>query len=74
MFGTVKNGSCCKTGGGGGELCVRNSKPCSNPRQYLFWDAVHPTDAWNTVIAKRAYHSKDPLEAYPFNIYKLAKH
>ncbi|XVF69960.1 hypothetical protein PTKIN_Ptkin11bG0122800 [Pterospermum kingtungense] len=70
----VTNGTCCKAGGGGGELCVRNSKPCSSPRRYVFWDAVHTTDAWNEVVAKRAYHTKSPLEAYPFNIYKLAKH
>ncbi|XVF34157.1 hypothetical protein REPUB_Repub18cG0034300 [Reevesia pubescens] len=51
----VTNGSCCKTGGGGGELCIRNSKPCSNPKKYVFWDGVHPTEALNEVVAKSAY-------------------
>ncbi|XWS70962.1 hypothetical protein CRYUN_Cryun03dG0095900 [Craigia yunnanensis] len=69
----VRNGSSCQTGGGGGELCVRNSKPCSNRSQYLFWDGVHPTDAYNEVVAKSAYQTESPLEAYPFNIQKLAK-
>ncbi|XWS52240.1 hypothetical protein CRYUN_Cryun11dG0050800 [Craigia yunnanensis] len=70
----VTNGTCCKAGGGGGELCIRNSKPCSNPRRYVFWDGVHTTDAWNKVVAKSAYYTESPLEAYPFNIHKLAKH
>lgn len=69
----VTNSSCCTAGGGGGELCMRNSKPCSSPRRYLFWDGVHPTDAWNQVVAKSAYSTDSPHEAHPFNIKKLAE-
>ncbi|XVE98810.1 hypothetical protein REPUB_Repub03eG0140700 [Reevesia pubescens] len=69
----VTNASCCKTGGGGGELCLRNSKPCSNRCRYLFWDGVHQTDAYNEVLARIAYRTISPLQANPFNIQKLAK-
>ncbi|GMI79514.1 hypothetical protein like AT1G29670 [Hibiscus trionum] len=68
----VMNSSCCTTGGGGGELCVRNSKPCSSPWRYVFWDAVHPTEALNKILAESAYRSKSPLEASPLNIQQLA--
>ncbi|KAE8660284.1 GDSL-like Lipase/Acylhydrolase superfamily protein, putative isoform 2 [Hibiscus syriacus] len=70
--GLVTNSSCCQTGGGDGELCHPNSKPCRNPRQYLFWDGAHPTEVWNEMIAKSAYDSEKPEEANPFNIRKLA--
>ncbi|KAB1670289.1 hypothetical protein ES319_D08G025500v1 [Gossypium barbadense] len=69
----VTNGSCCKIGGGGGELCLKNSKPCSNRRRFIFWDGYHPTEAWNEKVAERAYSSESSLEANPFNIHKLAK-
>ncbi|KAL4379853.1 hypothetical protein GQ457_02G038440 [Hibiscus cannabinus] len=65
-------GPCCTIGGGGGELCLRNSKPCSKPWQYAFWDAVHPTEALNKILAEGAYRSKSPLEASPLNIQQLA--
>ncbi|KAE8660283.1 GDSL-like Lipase/Acylhydrolase superfamily protein, putative isoform 2 [Hibiscus syriacus] len=71
--GFVTNGLCCKIGGGGGELCLRNSKPCNKPRRYVFWDGVHPAEAWNQIIAESAYSSKSPLEASPFNIQQLAE-
>ncbi|GMI74205.1 hypothetical protein like AT1G29660 [Hibiscus trionum] len=70
--GLVWDSSCCKTGGGGGELCLPDSKPCDNRRKYLFWDGVHPSDAWNEVVSKSAYGSEKPEEAQPFNIKKLA--
>ncbi|KAK8500761.1 hypothetical protein V6N13_056703 [Hibiscus sabdariffa] len=65
-------GPCCTIGGGGGELCLRNSKPCSKPWQYAFWDAVHPTEAFNKILAEGAYRSKSPLAASPLNIQQLA--
>ncbi|GMI95169.1 hypothetical protein like AT1G29670 [Hibiscus trionum] len=69
----VTDSSCCKTGAGDGELCVPCSSPCSRPRQYIFWDGLHTTDAWNEIVVKSAYDSKTPLEAFPFNIHKLAR-
>ncbi|XP_039035918.1 GDSL esterase/lipase At5g45670-like [Hibiscus syriacus] len=70
--GLVTNSSCCQTGAGDGELCLPSSKPCSNPRQYIFWNGVHPTEAWNEMVVKSAYDSEKPGEAHPFNIRKLA--
>lgn len=39
----------CYTGGetGGGPVCA-------NPNQYLFWDAIHPTETGHTLIAQAA--------------------
>lgn len=70
----VTNRACCTTGGGAGELCVRNQEPCSNRNQYVFWDGVHTSDAWNEGVAKSAYQTDDPLQADPFNIRQLAVH
>ncbi|XP_021276058.1 GDSL esterase/lipase At1g29660-like [Herrania umbratica] len=69
----VTNSTCCKVGGGGGELCVRNSDPCSDRSRYVFWDGVHPTDAWNELVAQSAYRTNSTNEAHPFNIQTLAK-
>ncbi|KAK8559666.1 hypothetical protein V6N13_016405 [Hibiscus sabdariffa] len=72
IAGLVTDSPCCKIGGGGGELCLPNSKPCDNRNKYIFWDGVHPTDAWNEMIGKSAYSTEKPQEAQPFNIQKLA--
>ncbi|KAK8506389.1 hypothetical protein V6N13_016407 [Hibiscus sabdariffa] len=71
--GLVTNGTCCEMGGGGGELCLPNSTPCSKRSRYVFWDGVHPAEAWNKIIAKSAYSSKSSVEASSFNIQQLAK-
>ncbi|GMI85874.1 hypothetical protein like AT1G29670 [Hibiscus trionum] len=68
----VTNSSCCITGGGGGELCLRNSQPCSMRSQYLFFDGVHTSEAWNEIIARSAYASNSQLQASPVNIQQLA--
>ncbi|XP_039060482.1 GDSL esterase/lipase At1g29670-like [Hibiscus syriacus] len=68
----VSNSSCCITGGGGGELCLRNSNPCNRPRRFVFWDGVHTTDAWNELVARSAYSTNSTLEASPLNIQQLA--
>ncbi|GMI74206.1 hypothetical protein like AT1G29660 [Hibiscus trionum] len=70
--GLVADSPCCQTGGGGGGLCRPDSKPCDNRNQYIFWDSVHPTEAWNELVANSAYSSEKPEEAQPFNIQKLA--
>ncbi|KAL4310572.1 hypothetical protein GQ457_01G049290 [Hibiscus cannabinus] len=69
----VTNATCCEMGGGGGELCIPNSTPCSERSRYVFWDGVHPAEAWNKIIAESAYSSKSSVEASPFNIQQLAK-
>ncbi|KAK8487561.1 hypothetical protein V6N13_016404 [Hibiscus sabdariffa] len=65
--------SCCETGGGGGELCIRDSAPCSSPEKYIFWDGVHLTETHYKIIAESAYDCTSPSCAAPFNIQKLAK-
>ncbi|KAL4340748.1 hypothetical protein GQ457_08G022500 [Hibiscus cannabinus] len=68
----VTNSSCCIIERRGGQLCLRNSQPCGRPKRYVFWDALHPTEAWNEIVATSAYDSDSPLQASPFNIRRLA--
>ncbi|KAG9445011.1 hypothetical protein H6P81_016351 [Aristolochia fimbriata] len=49
----VSNTSCCNVDTTLGGLCLPNSKVCKNRREYVFWDAFHPSDAANEVIAGR---------------------
>ncbi|KAL4282149.1 hypothetical protein GQ457_03G044930 [Hibiscus cannabinus] len=69
---TVANTSCCEIGSNG-ELCVPGSEPCGERSQYVFWDAFHPSDAWNEIIAAEAYASEFSGQAYPLNIKKMAR-
>ncbi|KAF7831107.1 GDSL esterase/lipase [Senna tora] len=43
----VSNTSCCNVDTSIGGLCLPNSKLCSNRKEYVFWDAFHPSDAAN---------------------------
>ena len=47
--------------------------PCQNRREYLFWDAFHPTEAGNVVVAQRAYSAQSASDAYPVDIQRLAQ-
>ncbi|GMI81094.1 hypothetical protein like AT1G29660 [Hibiscus trionum] len=69
---TVANASCCEIGSNG-ELCVPGSEPCGDRSQYVFWDAVHTSDAWNEIIATEAYATEFSGQAYPLNIKKMAQ-
>ncbi|MBA0773827.1 hypothetical protein Gotri_009080 [Gossypium trilobum] len=69
---TVANASCCDIGSGG-DLCIPGSEPCGDRSRYVFWDAVHTSDAWNEVIAVEAYDSESNAIAYPFNVKKMAQ-
>ncbi|KAK8933676.1 GDSL esterase/lipase [Platanthera zijinensis] len=51
----VSTTSCCNVDTTVGGLCLPNSKLCSNRSEYVFWDAYHPTDAANQVIADRLF-------------------
>ncbi|KAL3527457.1 hypothetical protein ACH5RR_012113 [Cinchona calisaya] len=53
----VSNTSCCNVDTSVGGLCMPNSKVCSNRADYVFWDAFHPSDAANEVLAERFYNS-----------------
>ncbi|PIA57611.1 hypothetical protein AQUCO_00600380v1 [Aquilegia coerulea] len=51
----ASNTSCCKVDTSIGGLCLPNAKICINRKEYVFWDAFHPTDAANAVIADRLF-------------------
>ncbi|KAL8472292.1 hypothetical protein ACS0TY_028866 [Phlomoides rotata] len=51
----VSNTSCCKVDTKLGGLCMPNSKLCSNRSEYVFWDAFHPSEAANLVLAQRFF-------------------
>ncbi|ONK66201.1 uncharacterized protein A4U43_C06F5280 [Asparagus officinalis] len=51
----ISNTSCCNVDTSIGGLCLPNSNLCSNRRDYVFWDAFHPSDAANQVIADQLF-------------------
>ncbi|KAK7300684.1 hypothetical protein RJT34_11532 [Clitoria ternatea] len=51
----VSNTSCCNVDTSVGGLCLPNSKVCRNRHEYVFWDAFHPTDAANAVLADKFF-------------------
>ncbi|PSS16124.1 GDSL esterase/lipase [Actinidia chinensis var. chinensis] len=53
----VSNTSCCKVDTSLGGLCLPNSKLCSNQTEYVFWDAFHPSDAANAILAEKFFSS-----------------
>ncbi|KAK6115498.1 hypothetical protein DH2020_007767 [Rehmannia glutinosa] len=71
-FEVVDKG-CCGVGRNNGQItCLPLETPCDNRRSYLFWDAFHPTEAANILLAKKAYTSNSKSYAYPINIQQLA--
>ncbi|XP_057784126.1 GDSL esterase/lipase At5g37690 [Salvia miltiorrhiza] len=52
----VSNTSCCKVDTKLGGLCLPNSKLCDNHDDYVFWDAFHPSDAANVVLADHFFN------------------
>ncbi|GMY24848.1 GDSL esterase/lipase At5g37690 [Fagus crenata] len=53
----VSNTSCCNVDTNIGGLCLPNSKLCSNRSEYVFWDAFHPSDKANAVLAEELFSS-----------------
>jgi len=51
----VSNTSCCNVDKNIGGLCMPNTKLCSNRTEYVFWDAFHPSDAANAVLAEKLF-------------------
>ncbi|KAG6399819.1 hypothetical protein SASPL_141304 [Salvia splendens] len=56
----VSNTSCCKVEAKLGGLCLPNSKLCDNRNDYVFWDAFHPSDAANVVLANHFFNIMFP--------------
>lgn len=53
----VSNTSCCNVDTSIGGLCLPNSKLCKNRNEYVFWDAFHPSDAANVILADKFFSS-----------------
>ncbi|KAJ0840600.1 putative triacylglycerol lipase [Helianthus annuus] len=51
----VSNTSCCKVETAVGGLCLSYAHVCDNRSEYVFWDAFHPSDAANVVLADRFF-------------------
>jgi phospholipase/lecithinase/hemolysin len=51
----ISNTSCCNVDSTIGGLCLPNSKLCSNRKDYVFWDAFHPSDAANAILAEKFF-------------------
>ncbi|KAL1567802.1 GDSL esterase/lipase-like protein [Salvia divinorum] len=50
----VKDVACCggREGSNGTKpRCFKNTVPCPNRNEYLFWDGAHPTEAANRILA-----------------------
>ncbi|KAF7803246.1 GDSL esterase/lipase [Senna tora] len=70
----VTNAGCCGVGRNNGQItCLPMQTPCENRREYLFWDAFHPTEEGNAVVARRAYSAQSASDAYPIDIRRLAQ-
>ncbi|GFQ07438.1 GDSL esterase/lipase at4g16230 [Phtheirospermum japonicum] len=52
--------------------CGPSSKVCEDRSKYVFWDAYHPTDAANSIIAMRLIDG-DSTDIWPLNIRQLMK-
>lgn len=51
----VSNTSCCNVDTNIGGLCLPNSKLCSKRTDYVFWDAFHPSDKANEILAEKFF-------------------
>uniref|UniRef100_A0A2K1WMM2 GDSL-motif lipase/hydrolase family protein n=1 Tax=Populus trichocarpa TaxID=3694 RepID=A0A2K1WMM2_POPTR len=65
----VVNVGCCPARSDG--QCIQDSTPCQNRTEYVFWDAIHPTEALNQFTARRSYNAFLPSDAYPTDISHL---
>ncbi|XP_057973959.1 GDSL esterase/lipase At1g33811 [Malania oleifera] len=71
---TVVDTGCCGVGKNNGQLtCLPLQQPCEDHTKYMYWDAFHPTDAANVILANKSYSSITHSYAYPINIQQLAK-
>lgn len=68
------NSACCYVAGRYGGLipCGPPSKVCAERSKYVFWDPYHPSDAANSIIAKRLLDG-DSTVIWPMNVRQLMK-
>ncbi|CAI8590936.1 unnamed protein product [Vicia faba] len=67
----VPNAPCCPLRLIGG--CIPDERPCYNRSEYVFWDAFHPSEAWNLLTARWSYNSHDSGFTYPMDIKHLVE-
>ncbi|KAK8951483.1 GDSL esterase/lipase [Platanthera zijinensis] len=68
----VINSGCCGIGRNRGQItCLPLETPCPNRDEYVFWDAFHPTEKVNVILATRAFNGSGDV-VYPINIEQLA--
>ncbi|MED6118935.1 hypothetical protein PIB30_007440 [Stylosanthes scabra] len=66
------NRACCGYGRYGGMIsCLPYSIPCSNRDQHVFWDAFHPSEAMDRILALRAFNGST-ADVYPINVSQMA--
>ncbi|KNA16002.1 hypothetical protein SOVF_093150 [Spinacia oleracea] len=70
----VSNTSCCNVDTAIGGLCLSNSKVCKNRKDYVFWDAFHPSDAANAVLANKLFITLFPNIATKHSTRKTLRH
>ncbi|CAI0418768.1 unnamed protein product [Linum tenue] len=62
---------CCGVGRNNGQItCLPLQQPCPDRRKYLFWDAFHPTELANVLLAQSSFSTQS--FTYPINIQQLA--
>ncbi|KAG6598965.1 GDSL esterase/lipase, partial [Cucurbita argyrosperma subsp. sororia] len=66
----VLNAPCCEVDAGQVQ-CTRLGRICANRMEYMFWDAVHPTEVGISALASRAFKAKEAGDAYPYDINQL---
>lgn len=67
------NRGCCGAGKYNGELpCLPiGDTLCANRNEYIFWDAYHPTQAVNELLARRTFEGP-PADVSPINVKQLS--
>ncbi|KAK1588431.1 hypothetical protein Q3G72_023169 [Acer saccharum] len=70
---SVTDRGCCGIGRNRGQItCLPFSIPCLNRDEYIFWDAYHPTQAFNQIIAEKAFNGGLSV-CYPMNVKQMAQ-
>ncbi|MED6118929.1 hypothetical protein PIB30_007434 [Stylosanthes scabra] len=66
------NRACCGIGRYRGMIsCLPYFIPCSNRDQHVFWDAFHPSEAVDRILALKAFNGSTS-DVYPVNVSHMA--